>query len=275
MVSPEYFRTLGVPLIAGRFFAWTDRTDSPKVMIVNDKFVRQFLPQGDPLGRRITMDLGWSRQLTGEIVGVVGSFREANLAEEPRPELFTAYSQTTVPTTTLVVRSASGAPDVLNSVRMAIASVDPDQAFHQVRTMKQQVANSLAQPMLRSALLAIFSLVALTLASLGIYGVIACSVAERNREIGIRIALGARPSEVRGMVLGHGLKLTVIGLALGIIGAAAVTRLIEGFLFGVSASDPLTYAATCAVFIGVALLASYLPARRAMRVDPMVSLRQE
>jgi len=208
-------------------------------------------------------------------VGVVGSFRETGIADEPRPEMFTAYSQTTVAVTTLVVRSAGGTADVVNAVRSAIGAVDPDVAFYNVRTMKQQLSHSVAQPRLRSALLGLFSMLALILASLGIYGVIACSVAERKKEIGIRVALGARPSEVRSMVLGQGLKLTAIGLALGLAGAAAATRLIEGFLFGVSAGDPLTFAATCAVFLGVALLASYLPARRAMRVDPMTALREE
>jgi putative ABC transport system permease protein len=141
--------------------------------------------------------------------------------------------------------------------------------------MKQQVSDSVAQPRLRSTLLAVFSLVALILASLGIYGVIACSVAERKKEIGIRIALGAQPSEVRSMVLRQGLKLTAIGLALGLAGAAAATRLIDGFLFGVRASDPFTYVTTSVAFIAIAILASYLPARRAMRVDPIVALREE
>jgi putative ABC transport system permease protein len=270
VVSPGYFRAMGVPLLSGRFFEWSDRIDSAKVTIVNEAFVRQFFPRGDVLGKRVTIDLV-SSKWTGEIVGVVGSFREAELAQEPRPELFTPYAQTTVPANRLVVRSA----DVLNAVRGAIATVDPDVGFYNVRTMKQQVSDSLAQPRLRSALLAVFSMVALILASLGVYGVIACSVAERKREIGIRIALGARPFEVRSMVLAQGLKLTTIGLALGLVGAAAATRLIEGFLFGVSAADPFTYAATCAVFLAVALLASYLPARRAMRVDPITALREE
>jgi putative ABC transport system permease protein len=273
-VSPDYFRAMHVPLMAGRFFGWTDRADSPKVAIVNDAFARQFFPRGDTLGKRITMDLGNSTW-TGEIVGVVGNFRESSLAEEPRGELFTAYAQTTVPGSTLVVRSTGTTTEVVNAVRTAIATVDPDVALYDVRTMKQQVDDSVAQPRLRSALLALFSFVALILASLGIYGVIACSVAERKREIGIRIALGALPSEMRSMVLGQGLKLTAIGLALGLAGAAAATRLIEGFLFGVSSGDPLTYAGTCAVFVAVALLASYLPARRAMRVDPMTALREE
>jgi len=274
VVSPGYFRAMGVPLLAGRFFEWTDRANSPKVAIVNEAFAREFFPLGDALGKRVTMDLVSSKWI-GEIVGVVGSFREASLAEEPRGELFTAYAQTTVPGSSLVVRSTATTGEVVNAVRGAIATVDPDVAVYDVRTMKQQVDDSVAQSRLRSALLAVFSIVALILASLGVYGVIACSVAERKKEIGIRIALGARPSDVRSMMLGQGLKLTVIGLALGLAGAAAATRLLEGFLFGVSASDPLTYAATCAVFIAVALLASYLPARRAMRVDPMTALREE
>jgi len=274
VVSPGYFRTLRIPLLAGRFFEWTDRTDSAKVMIVNDAFVREFFPRGDALGKRVTMDLGVS-QWTGEIVGVVGSYREIDIAEEPRRELFTSYSQTTIPGNTLVVRSAGSTADVLSAVRGAIGAVDPDVAFYNVRTMTQQVADSVAQPRLRSALLAIFSIAALILASLGIYGVIACSVAERKKEIGIRIALGARPSEVRSMVLAQGLKLTAIGLALGLAGAAGATRLIQGFLFGVRASDPLTYATTCAAFLAIAILASYLPARRAMRLDPIVTLREE
>ncbi len=274
VVSPDYFRAMGVPLLSGRFFERADRADSPKVAIVNDAFARQFFPRGDALGKRIIMDLG-AASWTGEIIGVVGSFREASLAEEPRGELFTPYAQTTVPGSALVVRSTGTPGEVVNAVRGAIATVDPEVAIYDVRTMSQQVDNSVAQSRLRSALLAVFSIVALILASLGVYGVIACSVAERKKEIGIRVALGARPSEVRSMVLGQGLKLTLIGLAVGLAGAAAATRLIKGFLFGVSAGDPLTYAGTCAVFIGVALLASYLPARRAMRVDPMTALREE
>ncbi len=274
VVSPGYFRTMGIPLLAGRFFEWTDRADSTHVVIVNDAFAREFFPRGDELGKRITMDVGgvpW----VGEIVGVVGSYREVDLAEEPSRELFTSYSQTTIQGNTLLVRSSAGTADVVSAVRSAIDSVDPEVAFYNVRTMKQLVADSVAQPRLRSLLLAVFSAVALILASLGIYGVIACSVAERKKEIGIRIALGAEASEIRNMVLAQGLKLTVIGLALGLAGAAAATRLIEGFLFGVGANDPFTYVMTCVVFIAIAILASYFPARRAMRVDPIVALREE
>jgi putative ABC transport system permease protein len=274
VVSPGYFRAMGVPLMSGRFFDGTDRKDTGKVLIVNDAFARQFFPRGDTLGHQVTLDLG-SVKWVGQIVGVVGSFREADIAQEPRAELFTPYAQTTIPATTMVVRSKAGTADVLNAVRGALASVDQDVAFFDVRTMKQQVSDSVAQPRMRSALLGIFSIVALILASLGVYGVIACAVAERKREIGIRVALGAVPSEIRGMVLGQGLKLTAIGLVLGLLGAAAATQLLQSFLFGVRASDPLTYLMTCAMFLGVALVASYLPARRAMRVDPITALRED
>lgn len=273
VVSSGYFRAMGVPLVAGRFFSWTDRADTPKVVIVNDAFARQFFPRGDALGKRVTLDLG--KPWTGEIVGIVAGFRESSLAEEPRREIFTAYSQTTVPASTLVVRSSASAADVVRAVRAAIASVDPDVAFYDVRSMEQQIADSMAQPRLRGVLLGVFSVVALMLAALGVYGVIACSVAERKKELGIRIALGAQPAEVQAMILGHGLRLTGIGLALGLAGAAAATRLVEGFLFGVGANDPLTYAGTCALFFAVALVASYLPARRAMRVDPVACLRED
>ncbi len=271
VVSADYFRAMGVPLIAGRYFEWTDRPDSPRVVIVNEAFARQFFPRGDALGKRVALAVG--KPWTAEIVGVVGSFRESSLAEEPRREIFTPYSQTTIPASTLVVRSSGAGPDVLRAVRAAIDSVDHEVAFYNVRTMRQQVSDSVAQPRLRGTLVGVFSLAALMLAALGVYGVIACAVAERKREIGIRIALGAQPSEVRGMVLWQGLKLTAIGLALGLGGATAATRLVEGLLFGVSPADPITYLATCALFTVVALLASYLPARRAMRLDPMVCLR--
>ena len=273
VVAPGYFRAMGVPLIAGRFFAWTDRTGSPKVAIVNEAFARQFFPGGDALGKRVTLSLG--QPWTGEIVGIIGSFRETSLTEEPRREIFTSLSQTTIPSATLVVRMAGTEADAVRTVRSAIDSVDPDVAFYDVRTMQRQISEAIAQPRLRGALLGVFSIVALILAALGVYGVIACSVAERRKEIGIRVALGAQPSQIRAMVVGQGLKLTAIGLVIGLVGAAAATRWLQSFLFGVSPNDPLTYAATCALFAAMALIAGYLPARSAMRVDPIASLRED
>jgi putative ABC transport system permease protein len=273
VVSPGYFRAMGVPLIAGRYFAWTDRADSPNVLIVNEAFARQLFPRGDALGKRVTMAARppW----TGEIVGIAGSFRETSLTEEPRREIFTSLSQTTIRSATLAVRTAGTEADAVRAVRSAIDSMDPDVAFYDVRTMQRQISDAVAQPRLRGALLGVFSTIALILAALGVYGVIACSVAERRKEIGIRVALGAQPSQVRAMVVGQGLKLTGVGLVIGLVGAAAATRWLESFLFGVSPNDPVTYVATCALFAAVALIAGYLPARSAMRVDPIASLRED
>ena len=273
IVSPGYFRALGVPLIAGRFFEQTDRPGNPPVVIVNDAFAREFFPRGDALGHRVILDFG--TLLNAEIVGVVGGTRETSLAENPRRELFTPYAQTTIPGQSLVVRTTGDPAAYAAAVRGAVASIDRNIPVYDTRTMQAQVDQSLAQPRLRGVLLSVFSAIALVLASLGIYGVIACAVAERRQEIGIRMALGARSNQVRLMVVNAGLKLTILGLAIGLAGAAATTHLLAGFLFGVTPGDPFTFLATAAIFVLVAFAASYLPARRATRVDPLTVLRQE
>lgn len=281
VVTPGYFRAMGVPQAAGRAFAWTDRADSPRVAIVNQAFAREIDPRESVLGRRVTLDLGspW----TAEIVGVVGSFRESNVAEEARRELFTPESQTTIRGQTLVVRSrvvrtrraVSDGPALIAAVRGVIAQVDPEVPLYNVRSMQQQVAAQMAQPKTRGAVFAALSLVALVLASLGVYGVIACGAAERRREIGIRMALGALPGQVRGMLVGEGLKLTAIGVAVGLAGATVAGRLLRAFLYGISPMDPLSLLGTAGVFAAVALTASYLPARRATLGDPIEELRSE
>ena len=276
IVTPGYFQTLGVPLVAGRFFEQSDGPNSPNVVIVNDTFAHQFFPKGDAIGRRIAIDV--TPPWVGQIVGVVRGYREFSLAEAPRRELFTAYSQTTIPGQTLVARITRSGGDpaaYAKAVRAAVASIDPQIPVYDVKTMQQRVDESLAQARMRSALLAVFSGVALVLASLGLYGMITCAVAERRQEIGIRMALGARAIEVRRMVVSGALKLTGIGLVIGAAGAVLATRLVESFLFGVSAADPLTYAGTMAVFVAVTIVASDLPARRATRVDPLTVLRDE
>ncbi|HLX44144.1 MAG TPA: ABC transporter permease [Bryobacteraceae bacterium] len=273
VVTPGYFRAIGVPLIAGRFFQVSDRFDTPQVVVVNEAFAKELFPHGDGVGQRVTLDLGtpW----IAEIVGVVGNFRESSLAEAPRRELFTPYAQTTILGQSLVVRTTGDPAGYASAVRAAVASIDKDVPIYDARTMQAQVDESLAQPRMRGVLLSVFSITALVLASLGIYGVIACAVAERRQEIGIRMALGAGQSQVRLMVVNEGLKLTAIGLLIGLVAAAATTRLLAGFLFGVTPGDPLTFLGTAAVFVLVAIAASYLPARRATRVDPLTVLRQE
>jgi putative ABC transport system permease protein len=273
LVTPLYFRALGVRLAAGRFFDEHDTFSAPKVMLVNETFARELFPNGDAVGHLATVD--FNPPFTGQIVGVVGDYRDASLSDVPQRELFVPYQQITIGVQTLVIRTKGDASGYVKPVQGAIATIDPSMAIYDVKTMQQQVDNSLAQPRLRSALLAVFSMVALALAALGVYGVIACGVAERRQEIGIRMALGARAGEVRGMLLGEGLKLTAIGLAIGGIAAVFASRMIEGFLYGVRTSDPFTYGVTILLFLGVTALASYFPARRATSVDPLTVLRDE
>ncbi len=273
VVTPGYFGAMGVRLIEGRLFGPGDTTENPHVLVVNDQFTREFFPKGGALGHRVTVDLGYPWD--AEIIGVVGSFRESSIAEEPKREMFMAYSQTTIAGQTLVVRTKGDPAGYSQAVRGAVASLDRDVPVYNLRTMQAQVDDSLAQHRMRGMLLGVFSIVALALASLGIYGVISCAVAERRQEIGIRMALGAERSEVLWLMLGGGLKLTALGLALGLGAASATTRLLQSFLYGVTPGDPVTYIGTAAVFIAVALAASYLPARRAARVDPVVVLREE
>jgi putative ABC transport system permease protein len=302
VVTPGYFRAMGVPLMAGRFFDWTDRPETPRVVVINDIFAREAFPNG-ALGHRITLDLS-SSHWTAEVIGVVRSFHESSLWEEPQRELFTTESQTTIRGQTLVVRTAkkateketsggatllnmiSGsraadvtASDIVAAVQRVIAQVDSDVPVYNVQTMQQHVANQMAQPRMRGMVFGVFSIVALVLASLGVYGVIACAVAERKQEIGIRMALGARPSRVRGMLAVEGLKLTAIGLAIGLAGAAAASRLLSRFLYGISAADPRSFLGSflgaAVVFAVVALAASYLPARRATRLDPLQVLKSQ
>jgi putative ABC transport system permease protein len=274
VVTPNYFGAMGVPLVAGRMFDENDRPDTPHVLLVNEAFAREFYPNG-ALGHRVTVDVGIGTMWTAEIVGVVGSLRELALGEEPLRELFTPLSQTTIAGQKLVVRTTGDPAGYVAAVRSVVESMDRDVPIYNVRTMQQQVDESLSQQRMRVALLGVFSIVALLLASIGLYGVIACAVAERRQEIGIRMALGARRGQVMGLVLGSGLKLTGIGLLIGMGAALGVTRLIGSLLYGVRPWDPETFATTAAIFIGVSLAASYLPARRATRVDPVTVLREE
>jgi len=287
VLTPGYFRAMGTPLVAGRFFDWTDRPETPRVVIINDVFAREAFPHG-ALGHRVTLDFT-SSHWTAEVIGVVGSFREGSVWEEPQRELFTTESQTTIRGQTLVVRekapgslnlgSDSGASSTVAAVRRVIAQVDGDVPVYNVRTMQQHVSNQMELPRMRGMVFATFSIVALVLASLGIYGVIACAVAERKQEIGIRMALGARPSSIRGMLAAEGLKLTAIGLAIGLAGAAAASRLLARFLYGISVGDPWSFLGSflgaSAVFAAVALAACYLPSRSATKLDPLEILKAE
>lgn len=274
-VSPDYFRALGVPLVSGRTFNARDQQGSEPVAIVNETFARRLIPNQDPLGKYIKDD-----QEPGiKIVGVVGDVKQFGLIAPTIPELYTPYTQPpgpgTTQTMTLVVRT-SGDPEALGPVlRKEVLSVDPAQPVYEVQTMQTVIGKAVSYQRLNMQLLGIFATLAMILAVIGIYSVMSYQVSQHTHEIGIRMALGAQPWHVLRLILREGLTLTLIGVVLGVAGAFALTRLLASLLFGVRASDPLTYVMVSLLLIFVALLACILPARRATKVDPLIALRYQ
>jgi putative ABC transport system permease protein len=275
-VSPGYFRALGVPILRGRNFDEQDRPGAPLVVIINDTLARRFFAGEDPVGKRIRV--GGPERPTApwmEIVGVVGDLRFDGLGAEAQPTYYEPHAQVGWWYTYLVMRTRQEPHALIPAVREAVWSIDRDLPVAGFKTMEELMAESVAQPRFRTLLLLAFGALALLLAGVGVYGVLAYSVAQRNQEIGIRVALGAQRGDIVALVLGHGMKLTVVGLALGAAGAFALTRVLSSLLFQVSPTDLVTFTAAAAVLAGVALLACYLPARRATRVEPLVVLRYQ
>ena len=274
-VSPNFFRALGVPLKAGREFADQDTDQTPLVFMVNQALARQFFAGGDPVGRRISLSY-LNARLTGEIVGVAGDVRQDEPGSATQPEVYAAAAQLPWFGHHLVIRSAAADPlAVVKDVNRAIRTVDPNQSLGKPVVVTERLSQEVAEPRLYATLLGLFALVALLLAAVGMYGVMAYSVAQRTREVGIRMALGAQGRDVVGLIVGQGMKLTAAGVAVGLTGALALSRVVSGLLYGVSATDPLTFGGVGALLLAVALVACYLPARRATKVDPLVALRQE
>jgi predicted permease len=268
VASTGYFNAMGIPLLRGRDFLEADDPNSTSVMIINDTMARRLFAGEDPIGRRILL-YGRPR----EIVGVVGSVRHRGFREEARPEMILPYRQFQLGGMTLVVRSPV-APNILgDEIRKIVLSIDPLQPAYRNRTMEEFVADSVARPRFVAILLGSFALLAMALATIGIYGVVSYAVARRSYEIGVRMALGADRNKVVRMVIGRGLALALAGVAAGMAGAAALARFMQGMLFGVHGTDPLTYVISAAILIGAACAASYLPARRAARLDPMTALQ--
>jgi predicted permease len=271
-IAPQFFSTFGMTLLSGRDFSARDTPDSPKVVIINEKFAHYFFRNEDPVGKRISLE----NLKDLEIVGVVADAKYRNLREQAPQTVYLPLSQSSsMMQRTLCVR-ASGIPgNLIDAIRRKVRSLDPNLPVFDIKTFEDQVNESVSQERLVATLSSFFGFFALLLASLGLYGVMAYSVARRTREIGIRMALGAQAGNVLRLVLTETLFLVLIGIALGLPAALAATRLTEGLLFGLTATDPFTIALATLVMITVASLAGWIPASRAARVDPMVALRCE
>jgi putative ABC transport system permease protein len=273
MVSPGYLQALGIPLLRGRQFNEQDDRDAPPVVIVNETFARNYWPSGDAVGRRVRT--GDEKNPWREVVGVVADVKQYGLDTPSTLQLYLPHQQSPSQQMVLVVRTKGDPEGQIASVRNEVWAVDKDQPVYNIRTMEQLLSKSVAQRRFNMLLLGIFAAVAMALAAIGLYGVMAYSVTQRTHEIGIRMALGAQAQDVLKMVVGQGMLLALIGVGIGLVAALALTRLISSLLYGVSATDPMTFVGVSLLLSLVALMACYIPARRATRVDPMVALRYE
>jgi predicted permease len=272
-VEPDYFAALDLRLVEGRAFTEDDDQDAPKVAIVNEAMARKYWPGRSPLGERLYTN-GFDQPGT-EIVGVVADYKVRELGEAPRPYLHVAWRQDRSFHTTLLVRTSGPAHPLVPALRRAVLELEQALVFTDESTLQELVRSTLGPAQAGAALLGAFGLLALTLAAIGLYGVVSYAVAQRTRELGVRVALGASVGNVVRLVVGSGMRLILLGLIVGALIAAGLTRLVSSMLFGVSTVDPLAYLGAAAVLMAVALLANLLPARRAARVDPMVALRYE
>ncbi len=278
IITPDYLRALRIPVRNGRAFTERDTATAPRVVLINETFARRFFAGADPIGRRLTVasfaDL--TKPATCEIVGIVGDVKHNGLDDESEAECYLPYQQATISFLSLVVRSKQGNPTALVAgAREAVAQLDKDLPITDIKPMNEWLAASIAPRRFNLLLLGAFGLLAFCLATVGIYGVMSYVVAQRTHELGIRLALGAQPRDVLRLVVGQGLLLSFLGVAAGLLGALALTRVLASLLFGVTATDPLVFAGTALLLMLVALVACYIPARRATKVDPLIALRHE
>jgi putative ABC transport system permease protein len=277
IVSPEGFTALGVPLLAGRAFTEADVDGAPGAIVVNQAFVKKHWPGRNPVGKRVTFD----HRLRGEklewhtVVGLVGDTRARSLDVAPQPTVYFSYHQFRLPFMSLIIRGTDDPAPVERALRAVVRGIDPDLPLEEVRTLASIASQSAAQPRFRTYVLTAFAAISLMLAAIGVYGLLSYSVTQRIREIGVRMALGARPRDVLRLVVGEGMRLVAAGAAIGVAGALATSRLVSAMLFGVSAADPLTYGAVVTLLATVAFIACYIPALRAARVDPISALRAD
>jgi predicted permease len=276
LISPDYFRTMSIQLVSGRGFTRQDINDRAQVAIISETMARTYWPGEEAIGKRIKIGRYSSTNPWITIIGVAANVRQFELETETRPQLYLPYSQLGFfEPRHLVVKTAGDPLGFVASVREAVWSVDRDQPVSNVSTMETIVSESLAGRRLTMLLLGIFAGLALLLAAVGIYGLISYAVTQRTHEIGIRMALGANSRNVLGMVVGDSIRMIAIGVGVGLAAAFFLTRFMRSLLFGVSETDPVTFAVIPALLAAVALAATYIPARRATRVDPMVALRHE
>ncbi|HST22854.1 MAG TPA: FtsX-like permease family protein, partial [Blastocatellia bacterium] len=283
-VTPGYFESLGVTLLKGRLISETDNDKAPRIAVVDEKFARRFWPNGEAIGKRVAVNITPTGVDWGEIVGVIGHIRHYGTNKEGqdrayfpegREQIYYPQAQNPQRTMYLAIRTATDPSNLTNAVRGVVQSLDRNLPLYEVKTMDQLVSVAVANPRLNLVLMGIFAGVALILATVGIYGVMSYSVTQRTHEIGIRMALGAQTSDVMKMVVIQGMALTGAGVIAGLAGALLTTRLMSSLLFGVSATDPITFGVISLILTGVALGACFVPARRATKVDPMIALRYE
>jgi putative ABC transport system permease protein len=274
-ITANYFRALGTPLIQGREFDERDRDGAPKVVVINHSMARALFPNDDPIGKHLKLINPEQSDDWRTIVGVVGDVKYSGLDDTAQQEIYTPFPQTPFLWSYVMVRTSSDPAAFTASVRSAVSSADPNIIAVNIQPMRELVSQSVSSPRFNTILLSAFAGLALVLAAVGLYGVMSYLVTQRTREIGIRIALGARSRDVFRSVVGNALILALIGVGFGLAGAVAVTRVMSTLLYGVSATDPTTFVVISAMLIGVAVAASSVPARRATKVDPMVALRYE
>lgn len=280
MAGPEYFKTMGIPIVKGREFTDRDHLSSAPVLIINEALARQYFANDDPIGKRIapgfsTLPVRDDDSGMREVVGVVADVKHQNLQGAPQPEIYFAQSQMPMSAMTVVVRTAGDPRALQRAVRGVVQSLDRNAPVYTVRTVEEILDRSVATPRFNTLLIGLFAAVALILTMVGLYGVISCSVSENTQQIGIRVALGAQRSDVFKLIVGQGVMLTIAGVVIGLGAAFGLTRLMSSLLFGVGSTDPWTFTGVAVLLLLVAATACYLPARRAMKVDPMVALRHD
>jgi putative ABC transport system permease protein len=276
-VTPNYFSTMHIPLLQGRDFDSRESINSTPVVIINEALARQYFPGESPIGKHIKpgISAGPGEPVMREIIGVVGNVKFSDLTSDWMPESYLPYAQLSFGSITLVTRSTQDPHGVAKMLKETVQAMDPDMPTYAEKTVEEYLDGALSVPRFNTSLLALFAGLAMLLTAVGLYGVISYSVAQRTHEIGIRMALGAKPKDMMGLIVGQGLKLGLLGVGIGFVVAISLTHFLSSLLFGVTATDPVSFAGVIFLLLAVVLMACYFPARRAMRVDPMIALRHE